>query len=67
MYYEEDADQEDEDETKPMDVDTAKKLPNGQQLSQQQVNEAAQSPGSDQAPKVDKDAALVAMLATQTA
>ena len=66
-YLEEDADSDEEDETKPMEVDMARKQLDEQQPSQQQANAAAQSSGSNQAPKADKDAALVAMMTTQAA
>ena len=50
-----------------MEVDTAKKQPSEQQASQQQMSAASLPPSSDQPPKGEKDAALMAMLATQTA
>ena len=66
-YFEDEADDEEEDEVKPMEVDTAKKQPSEQQANQKQISAASLPPSSDQTPKGDKDAAFMAMMASQTA
>ena len=63
-YFEDEADDEEEDEAKPMDVDTAKKQPSEQQASQQQMSAASLPPSSDQPPKGETDALIESLHVT---